>query len=207
MTKIKWLMVVLIFVCVAGTTSQTKAPQKKPAPGRARAARSFTIVTKPFLAFKDGSSVYKLGQPISAFLASFGSAEKIESEELSGGEYKTHYYGDKGVLIMEDKGGAIFKIECYLVASESHVVGAILPANCRTEEGITSESSMGDVTERYGAPFEKKVWDWPGTRSFPNGLHILELYYKFGDDMLCFSFKLSGGLESIRLFKSAKKND
>ncbi|MGZ5436007.1 MAG: hypothetical protein ACXWID_13145 [Pyrinomonadaceae bacterium] len=213
MTKTKWLTVVLMVVCVAVATSQTKAPQTKRRPEPARAARSFTIVTKPFLAFKDGSSVYKLGQPMSAFLASFGSAEKIERDEDKYGkiwtqeEYaktyaaysKTHYYGNDGLVITEDKGGAIFGITCYVVASKSDTVGAILPANCRTEEGITLESSLGEVIERYGAPFKRDMWEYSNTATYPERLELyLNIYYKYGDDVLFFGFK-DGRLQTINL--------
>jgi hypothetical protein len=166
------------------------------------AGGNFTIVTKPSLGFKEGSTVYKLGQPISAFLASFGPAEIINKDEYdqpnskryTQTEYarqylaysKSHYYVNDGLIITENTEGAIKGIIFYLATSQS-----MKSANVKTEEGINSGASLREIVKIYGEPFKKS-----GVNLL--GYQYTEIYYKYGNDVLSFDFK-DGVLDTISI--------
>lgn len=166
------------------------------------AGGSFTIVTKPSLGFKEGSNLYKLGQPISAFLSSFGPAEKISvdtydgfnSKTYSQDEYskqylaytKTHYYVNDGILITENNRGSIKGIIFYVIANES-----LKSAHVKTEEGITTGASLREIVKIYGKPFKKTVDNILGYQD-------TTIYYRYGNDVYYFCFK-DGVLETIGL--------
>lgn len=171
-------------------------------PVTALAGGNFTIVTNPRLGFKEGSTLYKLGQPISAFLESFGPAEKVKrdtyegfnSENFTQEEYarqylaytKTHYYVNDGVMITENKEGVIKGILFYVVPIQS-----LKSANVKTEEGIASGASLRDIVKTYGEPFKK-------TENNLLGYQDTKIYYRYGNDVLSFRFK-DGVLESISI--------
>jgi hypothetical protein len=171
-------------------------------PAMALPARNFTIVTEPSLGFKEGETVYKLGRPMSTFLASFGPAEKIEKDQydewhsklFTEAEYAkqylayttTYYYVNDGVMITEDKQGAIKGIIFYVVASES-----LKPANVKTDKGITSGASLAEILKAYGEPFKR-------TKADLLGYEDLQIYYKYNNDVLTFRFK-NGSLQTISL--------
>lgn len=169
-------------------------------PVTALAGGNFTIVTKPKLGFKEGAVAYKLGQPISIFLASFGPAEKIVRDAYDGmnskhftqetyaRQYlaytKTYYYVNDGVMITEDKEGAIKGIIFYVVPSQS-----LKPAKVKTEEGITAGASLREIVKTYGEPSKR-------TESKLLGFLDASIYYRYGNDVLSFRFK-DGVLETI----------
>jgi len=171
-------------------------------PIMAFAGGNFTILTKPRLGFKEGSTLYILGQPISAFLASFGPAEKIErdtydefnlrhfTQENYARQYlaytKTHFYVNDGVMITEDKDGVIKGIIFYVVPSLP-----LKSANVKTDEGIAAGASLREIVKIYGEPFEKKETTLLGYQE-------KSIYYRQGNDVLCFNFK-DGVLVTINL--------
>lgn len=171
-------------------------------PITAFAESDFTIVTKPVLGFKEGTTMYKLGQTMAAFLASFGPAEKIKIEKYDGlslklfaqEEYakqylaytKTHCYVNDGVMITEDKEGVIKGVIFSVVTGES-----VKSANVKTEEGITSGASLREIIKIYGEPLKK-------TQDDTLGYQIMHIYYRYGNDVLSFMFK-DGVLQTISI--------
>jgi hypothetical protein len=171
-------------------------------PVTALAGGNFTIVTQPRLGFKEGSTVYILGQPISAFLASFGPPEKITrntydesqlknyTQEQFAREYlaytESHYYFNDGMTITGDKEGVIKTIAFYVVASQP-----LKSANVKTEKGITSGASLREIFKIYGEPFKR-------TENNLLGYQSTKIYYRYGNDVLGFHFK-DGVLGTITL--------
>lgn len=163
---------------------------------------TFVIVTKPKLGFKEGSTVYTLGQSISAFLADFGPAEVItldtydenEAQLFSQDEYdrqylantKTHGYVNDGIAITENKFGTIKGIYFYLIPDKPKK-----SANVKTDEGVTSGSSLREIIKIYGEPFKQKEDEFLRYKN-------TDIYYKYGYDVLCFNFK-NGVLNTISL--------
>ncbi len=89
-------------------------------------------------------------------------------------------------MITEDKEGLIKVIIFYVITGRP-----INAANVKTEEGITSGSSLRDVVRIYGDPFQKSENDLLGYQD-------MKIYYRYGNDGLTFRFK-NGVLESINL--------
>jgi len=166
------------------------------------AESNFTIITKPKLGFTEGSTLYKLGQPISDFLISFGPSEKIvidTYDEFSSKYYtkeqyerqylaytKSYDYINDGLIITQNKEGRIKTIIFYIISNKT-----LKYSKVKTKEGITSGASLREIVKIYGKPFKKTENELLGYRD-------MKIYYKYNNDVLSFGFK-DGILETISI--------
>jgi hypothetical protein len=184
-------LIVIMYVLLASTVSNSLA------------AGEFVITTTTRLGFKEKAKSYVLGQPVADFLTKFGPAESCLTDDYSGSsaklmteaEYaaktflaytKSYGYVNDGLIITEDKAGRIKGVIFYVRADHGFT-----PATVRTEQGVSHGASLREIVKVYGQPRKQRERD-------VSGYHQLDVFYRFGDDVLSFRFK-DGVLSEIHL--------
>lgn len=138
-----------------------------------------TILTSTDLGFKEASSTYTLSMPALKFESVFGPPEikKKNSGDFGyvGNSIGWDYIND-GISLLINHDGTIRCISFKLLGSKT-----VKACRAKTDRGIGRGSALRTVLKTYGDPYRHHAFK-------QGGLDDLDLYYKFGDNYLSFTF-------------------
>lgn len=131
------------------------------------------------MGFREASSTYTLSMPALKFESEFGPPERKQKNTGNFG-----YLGDSigwdyvndGISLLINHDGSIRCISFKMVASKT-----VRACNAKTDRGIGRGSALRAVLKAYGDPYQHHALK-------QGGLDDLDLYYKFGDKYLSFTF-------------------